>query len=162
MNKTSVKVMIQEIENEVSKNEKLIETLNMRNEQLDLAARNLREWAADSQTSVDKRLSLVGLANRAAEQATALATSNYADSEAELPTLQPKPKRRLSPAGLRAIRKAQKLRRQREQFEKLGKTPLAKDKPVRKKGKLLHWTQRPENKRKMMAHIRKMRRANAA
>ena len=160
MNKTSVKVMIQEIEQEIGNNEDLIGKLSMRNEQLDIAARNLREWANDSQTSVN-RLDPGSIAAHAAEQATAMAMDPMLEPIPAKRDIKPK-KSRFSAAGLRALRKAQKLRYQREKFEKLGKTPLAKDKPARKKGKLLHWTQRPENKRKMLAHIRKMVKANAA
>ena len=135
MNKTSVKVMIEEIESEMSKNEDLIGTINMRNEQLELAVKNLQGWMTDNQTSVD----IPAHSDQMLQPIPAVADI--------------KPKNRLSVAGKKAIRKAQKLRWQRAKFEKLGKTPLPKDKPAKKK---LHWMQLPKNRKRVLAQIRKM------
>lgn len=62
-------------------------------------------------------------------------------------------KRVLSAKGKAAISRAQKARW--AAFKELGRTPL---KPTKSK-KVLHWTQRPENRKKVQSHMNKMRKA---
>ena len=125
MNKLDVKEMLSAVNSEMSKIDDQIRSLTVKHEQLTVVKTNL-EFFSNGVGSVTERVP----------------DNEPAKVEEEDVW---KPKRKITPAGMRAIRLAQKRRREREAFEKLGKTPLKTAKNESRKA-VLHWTQTPRGR----------------